>query len=255
MAEKITGGNRKILTPLCNELPVVSIIIATYNAAAHLQECLDSVKSQPFQNIELLIFDGSSSDNTVKILQENNNIISYWHSEADKGIYHALNTAVSYAGGDWIYFLGSDDQLLPGFSEMAEKLVDKNTLYYGHCLRNNEKTNEGTTPFRITKFNVCHHAIFYPAIVFKKFSYNTRYVIYADHAINIQVWADKSIGKEYYPIAIARYSPYGFSTRTKDEVFRAEKAKWIAKHLGWITALRYLVKQWKIRRKEDKEYF
>ena len=255
MLEKISGGYRQKQGNQIKNEPVVSIIIATYNAADHLQDCFNSIFVQPFKNIEILVFDGVSSDNTLEIIKKNEDKIAYWQSQPDDGIYDALNKALPFAKGKWIYFIGSDDVLLSGFSELVQNLSVQNTLYFGYCLRKGLKTNEGATPFRIVKYNVCHQAIFYPSSIFKKYKYNTRYVVYADHALNIEIWSDKSIDKIYLPIAVANYGAFGFSTKTNDQNFRDEKLQFVASKMGWITAIRYLVKKWKIRKRIDKDYF
>src|SRR6476661_4261693 len=98
----ISGGSRSAAIPVDPALPLVSIVIVTYNAAGHLQPCLDSIKAQSFKNIDLLILDGASKDNTVEIIKSNERLITYWQSEPDKGIYDAMNTAVKFAKGKWI---------------------------------------------------------------------------------------------------------------------------------------------------------
>ena len=80
------------------------------------------LRLQPVQNIEILVVDGGSTDQTVSILNEFIHPGLSWISEPDQGIYDALNKGIQKARGRWFYFLGSDDLLLPGFSDMAEKL-------------------------------------------------------------------------------------------------------------------------------------
>lgn len=91
----------------------ISIIIATYNAGKVLQRCLDSIRPQKTDDIELLVIDGNSKDNTMEIVNRNQDIIDYWVSEPDKGIYDAWNKGVKAAAGEWIQFIGADDQLVP----------------------------------------------------------------------------------------------------------------------------------------------
>lgn len=91
----------------------ISIIIATYNAGKVLQRCLDSIRPQKREEIELLIIDGGSKDDTMEIVRRNGDIIDYNISEPDKGIYDAWNKGVKAATGEWIQFIGADDQLMP----------------------------------------------------------------------------------------------------------------------------------------------
>jgi glycosyltransferase involved in cell wall biosynthesis len=251
---KLSGGNRRLTSPISNELPFISIIIVTLNAGKHLDNCLRSIIGQPFKNIELLIFDGGSTDNTLNIINNNSDFVSYWQSEPDNGIYDAMNKAVKRAMGQWILFLGADDVLLGGFSLMSEKLKIYNTLYYGYCLINNKPSNKKLTSYEISKVNVCHHAIFYPTEVFKKYYFNTKFIVYADHALNIQCWGDKSFKKKYFPYAIANYSLGGFSNRIKDPVFRREKQDWIKKYSSRWVYFRYLFRKWKESKKQDSDF-
>lgn len=91
--------------------PKISIIVATFNAAETLQQCIDSVKLQTYQNKELIVIDGASTDDTVSIINSNKKHISYFISEPDNGIYDAWNKALGKVTGDWIVFLGADDVL------------------------------------------------------------------------------------------------------------------------------------------------
>lgn len=91
--------------------PLITIIVAVFNGAKTLQQCIDSVAQQSYANKELIVIDGGSKDGTVELLEANNGFISYWISEPDQGIYNAWNKALVQAKGDWICFLGADDFL------------------------------------------------------------------------------------------------------------------------------------------------
>ena len=89
--------------------PKISVIIATFNAEKTLQRCLDSIFVQTYPNIELVVMDGQSHDDTIRILTDHASKLAYWESSPDTGIYHAWNKALPHATGDWICFLGADD--------------------------------------------------------------------------------------------------------------------------------------------------
>ncbi len=92
----------------------ISIIIATYNADNFLAKCLESITSQKESNIEIILIDGGSKDSTVDIIKSYSDVIDFWISEKDNGIYDAWNKGVKKAKGKWIMFLGADDELVPG---------------------------------------------------------------------------------------------------------------------------------------------
>lgn len=95
----------------------VSIIISVLNSENVLEQCLKSVFNQTYKNIELIIIDGKSTDDTLKIIKKYSKFITYWISEKDSGIYDAWNKAIPKATGDWLCFIGSDD------------ILDKDAIY------------------------------------------------------------------------------------------------------------------------------
>lgn len=91
----------------------ISIIIATYNAAKTLRNCLNSIVNQLTDQTELIIVDGGSKDDTNNIINSFGDKVSVHISEPDKGIYDAWNKGVKVAKGEWVMFIGADDVLLP----------------------------------------------------------------------------------------------------------------------------------------------
>lgn len=89
--------------------PVLSIIVATYNAARTIERCLASVVSQSCRDWELIVVDGMSSDGTMAIVERFAPHIAYSVSEPDDGIYDAWNKALARASGQYVCFLGADD--------------------------------------------------------------------------------------------------------------------------------------------------
>jgi glycosyltransferase involved in cell wall biosynthesis len=107
------------------ERPLVSVVTAVFNGQPHISNCLESVLGQDYPNIEHIVLDGGSTDGTVEVLQSYSDRIALWISEKDKGIYDAWNKGLSEARGEWICFIGSDDELLPGaisaYMELAKQ--------------------------------------------------------------------------------------------------------------------------------------
>jgi glycosyltransferase len=87
----------------------ISIITATYNNEKTIEQTIQSVINQTYQDIEYIVIDGNSSDNTLKIVDKYRNKISHIISEADKGMYDALNKGIMKATGNIIGFLHADD--------------------------------------------------------------------------------------------------------------------------------------------------
>ncbi|MGZ8069455.1 glycosyltransferase family 2 protein [Aeromonas salmonicida] len=100
----------------------VSIITATYNSAATIHDTLSSLENQTYPNIEYIIVDGASKDNTLEVIKNHCTRVSQIISEPDHGIYDALNKGIAAATGDIIGFLHSDD--LFAYPEAVQDMVD-----------------------------------------------------------------------------------------------------------------------------------
>lgn len=103
----------------------VSIITVSYNSEAFLEQTIRSVTEQTYPNIEYIIIDGASSDNTLSIIAKYKNKIQHLLSEKDNGIYDALNKGIAMATGDIIGILHSDDFFTS--NTVIEKVVAKIT--------------------------------------------------------------------------------------------------------------------------------
>jgi glycosyltransferase involved in cell wall biosynthesis len=84
--------------------------VATFDSATTLGACLDSVVGQDLEDVELVAIDGASNDGTVRILEAREDDLAYWISEPDAGVYEAWNKALDHVSGEWVTFLGSDDE-------------------------------------------------------------------------------------------------------------------------------------------------
>ncbi len=86
-----------------------TIITVTYNAGVVLERTIQSIIAQKYENIEYIIVDGCSSDNTIEIIKEYEKYIDKWISEKDSGLYDAMNKGISLASGDWLFFMNAGD--------------------------------------------------------------------------------------------------------------------------------------------------
>ena len=91
-------------------LPLISIIIPTYNSEQHLKECFDSVVNQTYENLEVIVIDGGSTDNTQLIINEYTSKNNNWLSAiTNKGVSHQRNVGLDIFKGEYLFFLDSDD--------------------------------------------------------------------------------------------------------------------------------------------------
>lgn len=225
------------------KLPVVSIIIVTFNAEKHLEKCLDSIADQPYPNLDIVIIDGASTDKTVDIIKNYSPLVSFWLSEQDEGIYDAMNKGLQYIKGEWVYFIGADDRLLPEFSEMLfNELRESNVIYYGSVNFRQQKYWGHVSRYMLAKMGIFHQAIVYPAAVFDKYLFDKKYVIRADHVLNMQCEKDPHFKFKFVDYIIADFNDTGVSSMNVDNVFEQEKYHLVFKYFGPILGIRYWIK-------------
>ena len=110
-----------------NEL--VSIIVPAYNAEAYLNRCIDSILSQTYRNIEIILVDDGSTDNTPVLCDEyseqHKDIIKVIHKE-NGGVSSARNIGIDTASGDYYAFVDSDDWIADDFIETLYSLIKRN---------------------------------------------------------------------------------------------------------------------------------
>jgi glycosyltransferase involved in cell wall biosynthesis len=124
-------------------LPKITIITPSYNQGQYIEETIRSVLLQGYPNLEYIIIDGGSTDNTVDIIKKYEPWITYWVSEKDNGQSHAINKGLERATGDVFNWLNSDDFYLPNALLTVGRAFrdDKNLNVY--CARENHKSSTG----------------------------------------------------------------------------------------------------------------
>lgn len=107
----------------------ISIITATYNSEKTIIDTIKSLDSQTYDNIEYIIIDGKSKDNTLGLIRNNSKRVSKIISEPDSGIYDALNKGIMHSTGDIVGFLHSDDifSYPDAISDLVNKLSSDNS--------------------------------------------------------------------------------------------------------------------------------
>lgn len=165
----------------------ISIIIPSFNSEKTIEKCIKSILNQTYQNTEIIIIDGCSTDQTLNIIKKYKkiNIIS----EPDKGVYDAFNKGIKISTGQWLYFMGSDDFL---FDKDVLKNIFKNKNYssykliIGKIIYDNSRVNKSYYNWTLFFRNSVHHqACFYKKTLFKNFLYDLNFKVCADYELNL----------------------------------------------------------------------
>lgn len=151
-ADLIHLANR---TSVHKDVPKISIVTPSYNQGKFIEETIRSVLLQGYPNLEYIIIDGGSTDNTVEIIKKYKPWITYWVSEKDRGQCHAINKGFARATGDIFAWLCSDDVYAPGaLHRVAENLGNKESamLVGDSIITHGPNTLEGTLDRRQPSF-------------------------------------------------------------------------------------------------------
>jgi len=174
--------------------PQISIIIPTYNSANTIQLALESILSQTFNDYEIIVIDGSSTDGTATIVEDyaKRTDIIYWYSEKDNGIYDAMNKGILKSKGEWLFFLGSDDSFYDNHVlSDVQRIIGENPMskfIYGDVCKSGGKVQAYSdyNYERLLNMNICHQSIFYDRLLFANKMYNLKYKICADWDFNLK---------------------------------------------------------------------
>jgi glycosyltransferase involved in cell wall biosynthesis len=107
-------------------LPKISVITPSFNQGAFIEKTINSVLSQNYPNLEFIIIDGGSIDNTVEVIKKYEQHLAYWISEPDRGQSHAINKGMSKSTGVILTWLNSDDWYLQGTLQRFAELFQQN---------------------------------------------------------------------------------------------------------------------------------
>jgi glycosyltransferase involved in cell wall biosynthesis len=128
---------------MSTQLPKISIVTASYNQGQFIEETIQSVLNQNYPNLEYIVIDGGSSDNSVEIIRRYEKFLKFWVSEKDKGQANAINKGLEMCTGDIFNWLNSDDYLESGsLGKIAEAFSDRNVDLVAGMVRTFSELNE-----------------------------------------------------------------------------------------------------------------
>jgi glycosyltransferase involved in cell wall biosynthesis len=205
-------------------MPAISIIIPVYNAESLIGNTLETIRAQTFEDFEVLVMDGLSTDRTMTIVNDYAAKDARIRSKSakDRGIYDAMNKGIEESKGDWLLFLGADDLLINDtvLARVSAHLAtgDADMVYGNVQIKGNAFwAKDGDIydgEFSVEKLfqrNICHQAIFYRKQLFQKLgNYNIAYRICADWDFNHRCFAKCRV--QYMDEVISIFPIGGLST-------------------------------------------
>ena len=211
-----------------------SIIVVCLNPGNLLKETIDSIAGQNYGNFEVIVKDGLSKDGSVEKLINENPLGDRLRifEKPDKSIYNAMNQAVEFATGDFLYFLNcgdlfyDSDALLNVANAIKNYGKKENVIYYGdiyELLRNIRVTsNPKLDGFGVYRNVPCHQTCFYSRDLFALRAYNPKYRVRADYEHFLYCFYEKKARTIYTGTVIASYQGGGFS-ETPENIKRSKE--------------------------------
>ena len=168
--------------------PLVSIITVVKNGALRLEETIKSVVRQTYSPIEYLIIDGKSSDGTVGIVENYSALVAHFVSEADTGIYDAINKGILASTGSFVCTLHAADRFSPTAIEQMVKATNcfPHSIVYTDCFYGEQpiEAPEPISPaFNLYNMAISHQSLMVPACLYRHSVglYRTDFRIVSDH--------------------------------------------------------------------------
>jgi len=218
----LAGGLRtKAITKQAQKnKPLVTVVTAVRNAEGTLEETILSVIHQTYKNVEYIIIDGASTDNTLNIIGNYENKIDYWMSEPDNGIYYAMNKGIAQATGEWINFMNSGDSFysndcIEKFMELydtqSEVVYGDGQFFYDFGVYINR-----CTTIKYDYMPNCHQAFFVKSHLLKNNYFDTNYRICADKKFFYDVYKS-GYRYQHISLVVCNYELItGFSSLAKN---------------------------------------
>lgn len=212
---------------------LISIVTVNYNNIEGLKRTCASVQAQDSNLYEHIVIDGGSTDGSAAFLKNKDQSFSYWVSEKDNGIYHAMNKGIEKCTGTYIYFLNSGDTFYA--NSVISAFVNENPLadlVYGNVnvklLNGVNKIKEmpvhlsiGTT----LTFTITHQAMFHKKTLFNVHNYNEIYKIIADWIFYNEAIIINKASYTHINLVIANFESGGLSSNVATA--EQERAKYL----------------------------
>lgn len=220
----------------------ISIITVCLNCEGLIERTIRSVIDQTYANVQYIVIDGGSADNTLNIIKRYEDGIDVLLSEKDKGIYDAMNKGLNYATGDLIYYLNAGDYLCNNnvLRDVIEGLSANpdSDILYGDFIYYNNNAEQWHSGYRADIPDLLHKGFCHQTIFAKKSSFvkcgkfNTDYKIFADYDWLLRALVKGGQKMSYIGIPIV-YFLQGGESEVHDHKYYYEKVETIQKHVNY----------------------
>lgn len=218
-------------------IPLISIITVVYNGSKTLEQTIQSVINQSYKNIEYIIIDGGSTDETINIIKKYEQHISHWISETDKGLYDAMNKGIALASGELIGMINSDDWyeldaikiVVNSYLNNPEKLIFHGNRYDVDDIGNRRiyKFNKSNFKFIYFSMTYNHPSMFVHKNIYNIYNYNIEFKSISDYEFVLKVFIKNNNLFYYIPISYVNYRLNGISAKQSfiSEIKEGSKAR------------------------------
>lgn len=204
----------------------LSIITINYNNKIGLKATIKSVKNQSFTNYEWIVIDGGSTDGSKNLIESCSSLFSYWVSEHDNGIYHAMNKGIAHAKGDWVLFLNSGDCLFNDnvLDDVFSDEYTEDVIYGNRAVEKDGGYEVNRYPETVSlsffyHYSLCHQSTFYRRTLFEEALYDESYSIAGDWAYFLDLlFKGKSF--RHIDVTVALYDNTGISSQYSEKQLR-----------------------------------
>lgn len=201
-----------------------SIIVVSLNTKESFLNTINSIKKQKFENYEVIVVDGKSSDGTIELIKEIKDEKFKYIIEKDTGIYDAMNKGIKLSKGDWIIFLNSGDEFYNQdiLKEVSIKETKNYNVIYADTVINNGsfqyKAKATNFTNRTFLMPFCHQSTFVRRALIDKFKFDLKYEISSD--FNFFMQCSKQNEKFFnLNMIISKTLSGGFSDKNRNKVF------------------------------------